>query len=484
MRPLGVGLVACLLLGAVSQRPVEPFVPVGVAFPDVPSEWQLLRDRGFNTITAVLRWADGEPERGQYQLDRLERTLERASAAGVRVVIKLDTNAAPGWVLAQYPDGRLAVGGQQSSRVCLDHPAIREAATQFVRGVVETASQRAAWIGVDVGSDPQAGFCSCPHTGRRHEEWASRFRLSDRAALVRAARREDLQALVQATARRGPRLLISHAGVASILQPSAKSWPAQDDWHMAQAVDLYGGFVKSESVALTVDGIFAATRGKGWSMAADRSVTASDARLLAWASVSRGARALTFTDQWRDGPVFAGVLTRNPALFTELHPRPAQVAIVFDPLSGTTAAAEVHRAFLERNVAVEFVHREEDGQAGKQYSLVVRLDNRDAGVQARDALAAYEAAGLKPDVRIEGATGLVETRFLESSNVLMLIGLNYSDTSQRVTMTFSPETQEAIWQNMETGAGVNFIAGPDGPIYSYWFRPRDALVLMIRKDVR
>ena len=37
---------------------------------------------------------------------------------------------------------------------------------------------------------------------------------------------------------------------------------------------------------------------------------------------------------------------------------------------------------------------------------------------------------------------------------------------------------------METGAGVNFIAGPNGPTYSYWFRPKDALVLMIRKDVR
>jgi hypothetical protein len=37
---------------------------------------------------------------------------------------------------------------------------------------------------------------------------------------------------------------------------------------------------------------------------------------------------------------------------------------------------------------------------------------------------------------------------------------------------------------MVTGAGVSFIAGPAGPLYRYVFRPRDALVLMIRKDIR
>jgi hypothetical protein len=51
-------------------------------------------------------------------------------------------------------------------------------------------------------------------------------------------------------------------------------------------------------------------------------------------------------------------------------------------------------------------------------------------------------------------------------------------------MTFTPDTQEAIWQNMETGAAINFVAGPEGPTYTYAFGPRDALVLMIRKSVR
>lgn len=490
MRPLTSLLVACLVLlgsGSLAQRQVEPFVPVGVAFADVPSEWQLLRERGFNTITAVLRWPDAEPERGQLQLDRLERTLDRAASAQMRVTIRLDTASAPAWLMRQYPDARFVAGSNLPSgvpsRLCFDHPDVRDAALQFVQSVVRSLTPR-AWTALDLGSNPQAGFCSCPYTERRYREWSSQFNQSDRAAFVRAARRQDLQMMVQAAERRGPRSLASHAGVPSILQPLIGAWPGQDDWHMAQTVDTYGGVVGPGNVALSVDALSSATRERGWSMTAAPGVRAGDARLLAWSAVSRGATALTFGDHWRDGPIFANVLTRNPGLFLEVRPRPAQVAVVVDPLSGASAAAEVHRAFLARNIPVDFLHQDDVGLADKKFHLVVRLDTRDARTQAADALAAYAKAGLSPDVRIDGGDGLVETRFLESSNVLMLVGLNYSDGSQRVTMTFAPETQEAIWQNMETGAGVNFIAGPQGPTYSYWFRPRDALVLLIRKDIR
>ena len=93
-------------------------------------------------------------------------------------------------------------------------------------------------------------------------------------------------------------------------------------------------------------------------------------------------------------------------------------------------------------------------------------------------------AGVAPDVRIDGAAGLVEARFLESSDALMLIAINHSDAPQRVTLTFTPDTPEAIWQNMETGASVNFVAGPNGPTYTHAFARRDVLVLMIRKALR
>ena len=88
-----------------------------------------------------------------------------------------------------------------------------------------------------------------------------------------------------------------------------------------------------------------------------------------------------------------------------------------------------------------------------------------------------------PETRIDGGAN-IDVRFLESPTVQMIVALNHAERAQRVTMTFPPETQEAIWLNMETGTSVHFVAGPLGPLYQYWFRPKDALVLMIRKDIR
>ena len=87
-----------------------------------------------------------------------------------------------------------------------------------------------------------------------------------------------------------------------------------------------------------------------------------------------------------------------------------------------------------------------------------------------------------PDVTIEGNHPKIAARFLESSDALLLIVTNHdSSTSHEVILNFSPEIPEAIWQNMLTGAAVNFVAGPKGPTYTRTFAPKDVLVLMIRK---
>lgn len=87
-------------------------------------------------------------------------------------------------------------------------------------------------------------------------------------------------------------------------------------------------------------------------------------------------------------------------------------------------------------------------------------------------------------VRIEAAAPEVFARFVESTDAIVLVAANRADSAQRVTLKFPPETPEAIWQNMENGAAVNFIAGPEGPTYSRTFTPHDVVVLMIRKQYR
>lgn len=86
-------------------------------------------------------------------------------------------------------------------------------------------------------------------------------------------------------------------------------------------------------------------------------------------------------------------------------------------------------------------------------------------------------------VTAEGGAA-VEVRLLESADVLMIIGLNYSASPRKATITFTTDIPEAIWQNLETGTSVNFVMGKGGPFLDHTFGPRDALVLMIRKRLR
>ena len=88
------------------------------------------------------------------------------------------------------------------------------------------------------------------------------------------------------------------------------------------------------------------------------------------------------------------------------------------------------------------------------------------------------------DIRVDAPRPAVTARFLESNAALVLIALNPTADTHRVTFKFSTEIPEAIWQNMETGAAVNFVASAEGPTYTRTFTPFDVMVLMIRKQYK
>jgi hypothetical protein len=94
------------------------------------------------------------------------------------------------------------------------------------------------------------------------------------------------------------------------------------------------------------------------------------------------------------------------------------------------------------------------------------------------------SAGVAPEIRIEGGAGRVEARFLESSDAIVLIAINHGDAAERVTFRFGPDVPEAIWQNMETGAAVNFVQSAEGPTYAHSFGARDVMVLVRGKRLR
>jgi len=88
------------------------------------------------------------------------------------------------------------------------------------------------------------------------------------------------------------------------------------------------------------------------------------------------------------------------------------------------------------------------------------------------------------EVRVDVPSTDIFARFVESPAAMVLVAANLKDSTERATFTFTPDTPEAIWQNMESGAAVNFIAGPGGPTYARTFPPHDVMVLAIRKQYK
>lgn len=123
-----------------------------------------------------------------------------------------------------------------------------------------------------------------------------------------------------------------------------------------------------------------------------------------------------------------------------------------------------------------------------------------AGGAGRDLLAMAETAGvvtrnqalfapLQPRLRgvrqVSAAGGAsIEVRLLESRDVIMIIALNRSAVPRTARITFDPDIPEAIWQNLETGATVNFVMTKEGPVLEHTLAAHDVLVLMTGKTLR
>jgi hypothetical protein len=390
------------------------------------------------------------------------------------------------------------------------------------------------WRALEIDVDPNATLCTCPHTDRRRRAWSKAIATQGgsvardaREAFASDAARDDLEALMAAQRATPARLKSTFVDV-----PDGQPLLVRHRT-LLNAVDIYGLSVPDRArerspswrdEAFAFDTVRSASGDKGWLV---MTAEGSQSRLSTWSAWARGARGVFF-GPWRssngragglvdaDGTLterasiagaLARVIGRNTALFAPLRPRGSAVAIAVDDDGSGERASFVYRVLLDRNIQADVIHVSQIAEgAAERYRVVV-----DTAVERRPsllaALSAYAKAGgivsrvdsaatpdallqalaradVKPDVRIDGSSGGIETRFLESGSVVMFIALNHSETPQRVRFQFAPDTQEAIWQNMETGTSVNFVAGRDGPTYTYAFGARDALVLMIRKHMR
>lgn len=263
---------------------------------------------------------------------------------------------------------------------------------------------------------------------------------------------EDLQFRVQASAARGARPVSSHVRSPAVLREAGPAADGPDDWRLASAVDHIGTWIypaaadrstawSAAQLAVALDGIRSAAGDRGWwgsrlqaGQAVDGKrqgapVDAADLRLWGWAAIARGARAIAYdgwdqrepirdaaaaltapggsvSDRARAAGQVAGVIARNPRLFAPLRPRPARVAILYEPRAYTSRGAAAadrairsamlgfHRAMFERNIPTDFLHVEElmTGRA-TQYALLFVGGARGLRAAAANALKAYVHAG-------------------------------------------------------------------------------------------
>ncbi|RJP18414.1 MAG: hypothetical protein C4527_29210 [Candidatus Omnitrophota bacterium] len=90
-------------------------------------------------------------------------------------------------------------------------------------------------------------------------------------------------------------------------------------------------------------------------------------------------------------------------------------------------------------------------------------------------------AGVEPAIRLDGAPGEVEARFLESEEALLLIGINHSSEPHTVNFTIPHKLKTDQARNMETGEWIQFQKSTEEIRLAHDFAPRDVWVVLFMK---
>lgn len=278
--------------------------------------------------------------------------------------------------------------------------------------------------------------------------------LIDWKTFIAAKLEEDLKLKADASAPRGARPVSSHSDAPAIMLSPLSGFGNPDDWWMTRSVDHYGTSIYPKHAAAAtpwspvrltsaLDGIRSAAGDRGWwigelqagqgatGVRVASPVTGADLRLWGWAAISRGARAIsyyawypmssgyesngygmieldgTITDRARIAGEFAGIVSRNAALFAPLRPRPSKVAILYNRLSylvggntvtpGTVVRNSmigIYRALFEQNIQVDFIHPDDVvGGAASKYAVIYLSYPLMLQQPVAEALKAYVAGG-------------------------------------------------------------------------------------------
>ena len=119
-----------------------------------------IRADGFNTVKTWIDWQTGEPSQGKFDFDNLNLLMRLAQQRGLRVIVQIYLDSAPGWIGRLYPSGRFVdssgavINSQSAPGYNLDDPGVHKEAVAFLEALSKDANQFPALYGWDVWSEP------------------------------------------------------------------------------------------------------------------------------------------------------------------------------------------------------------------------------------------------------------------------------------------------------------------------------------------
>ena len=145
--------------------PGVPF-PIGVEYyrPPTPkpevwdADFARIRDAGLHIVRSFPYWQWFEPSPGVFEMDDIDLLFDTAAKHGLYVWLDIPTathGAGPDWLLREYPDMRVInyrnepvvqdahpAYAQGAMVHCIDHPAFRDLAGDFLRHAINRYKDR------------------------------------------------------------------------------------------------------------------------------------------------------------------------------------------------------------------------------------------------------------------------------------------------------------------------------------------------------
>ncbi len=115
---------------------------------------------GFDTVKCWVDWATAEPRPEQFDFRNLNLLLRLAQQRGLRVIVQIYMDSAPGWMGRRYPEGRFVdrsgavIDSQAAPGYSIDDPAVRLEMVGFLKALSRDANRYSSLYAWDVWSEP------------------------------------------------------------------------------------------------------------------------------------------------------------------------------------------------------------------------------------------------------------------------------------------------------------------------------------------